>query len=134
MPLRSRRAEQRAAERNGVAGGMAILSTVGGQTGLNLSADLAEQGVLERYGVELIGAKWEAIRVAEDRELFKEAMPEIGLQVPRSGIARSEDEAMESGSRDGLSGDPAAFVHPGRHRGRHCLQRRRVPGDGSPRA
>ncbi|MFN2130584.1 MAG: carbamoyl phosphate synthase large subunit, partial [Anaerolineae bacterium] len=60
----------------------AILSTVGGQTGLNLSSDLAEAGMLERYGVELIGANWQAIRVAEDREMFKEAMIEIGLEVP----------------------------------------------------
>ena len=72
----------------------AILSTVGGQTGLNLSSDLAEAGVLERYGVELIGANWQAIRVAEDREMFKEAMIEIGLQVPHSGIAHSVEEAL----------------------------------------
>jgi len=72
----------------------AILSTVGGQTGLNLASDLAEQGVLERYGVELIGANWDAIRVAEDREIFKEAMIEIGLDVPRSGIAHSVEEAL----------------------------------------
>jgi carbamoyl-phosphate synthase large subunit len=80
----------------------AILSTVGGQTGLNLSSDLAEQGVLERYGVELIGAKWEAIRVAEDREMFKEAMLEIGLQVPHSGIAHSVEEALEIASQTGF--------------------------------
>jgi len=72
----------------------AILSTVGGQTGLNLSSDLAEAGVLERYGVELIGANWQAIRVAEDREMFKEAMIEIGLEVPHSGIAHSLEEAL----------------------------------------
>jgi carbamoyl-phosphate synthase large subunit len=72
----------------------AILSTVGGQTGLNLSSDLAEQGVLERYGVELIGANWDAIRVAEDREMFKGAMIEIGLEVPHSGVAHSVEEAM----------------------------------------
>jgi carbamoyl-phosphate synthase large subunit len=72
----------------------AILSTVGGQTGLNLSSDLAEAGVLERYGVELIGANWQAIRVAEDREMFKEAMIEIGLQVPHSGIAHTVEEAL----------------------------------------
>ncbi len=71
----------------------ALLSTVGGQTGLNLAANLAEQGVLAHYGVELIGAKWEAIRIAEDRQLFKEAMLEIGFQVPRSGIAHSLEEA-----------------------------------------
>ncbi|HTH51805.1 MAG TPA: hypothetical protein VL501_07725, partial [Pyrinomonadaceae bacterium] len=52
----------------------ALLPTVGGQTGLNLSVDLYEQGILERYGVQLIGAKVEAIKVGEDRELFKKAM------------------------------------------------------------
>ena len=72
----------------------ALLSTVGGQTGLNLSSALAEQGVLDRYGVELIGANQEAIRVAEDREMFKQAMLDIGLAVPHSGTAHSVDEAM----------------------------------------
>jgi len=81
------------AERRATAGGLAVLSTVGGQTGLNLSSDLAGQGVLDRYDAELIGANWEAIRVAEDRELFKEAMLEIGLEVPHSGIAHSIEEA-----------------------------------------
>ena len=80
----------------------ALLSTVGGQTGLNLSSDLAEQGVLDRYGVELIGAKWEAIRVAEDREMFKEAMIEIGLQVPYSGVAHSVEEALEISRQTGF--------------------------------
>ena len=80
----------------------AILSTVGGQTGLNLSSALAEEGILEKYGVELIGAKWDAIRVAEDREMFKEAMIEIGLQVPRSGIAHSVEEALQVASDTGF--------------------------------
>ena len=80
----------------------AILSTVGGQTGLNLASDLAEQGVLERYGVELIGANWEAIRVAEDRELFKEAMIEIGLEVPHSGTAHTVDEALAIAAETGF--------------------------------
>jgi carbamoyl-phosphate synthase large subunit len=71
----------------------AILPTVGGQTGLNLALALHEQGVLARHGVELIGAKPEAIAVAEDRELFKAAMEEIGLNVPKAGIARSVAEA-----------------------------------------
>ncbi|MBN1641617.1 MAG: carbamoyl-phosphate synthase large subunit [Anaerolineae bacterium] len=79
----------------------AILSTVGGQTGLNLSSDLAAQGVLARYGVELIGADWEAIRVAEDRQLFKEAMLEIGLEVPRSGVAHSVEEALAVAAQTG---------------------------------
>jgi carbamoyl-phosphate synthase large subunit len=81
------------AERRATTGGLAVLSTVGGQTGLNLSSDLAEQGILDRYDAELIGANWEAIRVAEDREMFKEAMIEIGLEVPHSGIAHSIEEA-----------------------------------------
>ncbi|MFN2155987.1 MAG: carbamoyl-phosphate synthase large subunit, partial [Anaerolineae bacterium] len=80
----------------------AILSTVGGQTGLNLSSDLAEAGMLERYGVELIGANWQAIRVAEDREMFKEAMIEIGLEVPRSGIAHSLEEALAVAEETGF--------------------------------
>ncbi len=71
----------------------ALLPTLGGQTGLNLAVALAERGVLERYGVELIGAKLDAIRKAEDRELFKAAMQRIGLELPRSGYARSLDDA-----------------------------------------
>src|SRR5438128_468391 len=71
----------------------ALLPTLGGQTGLNLAVALAEDGTLERFGVELIGAKLPAIRKAEDRQLFKEAMERIGLVLPRSGYARSLDEA-----------------------------------------
>jgi carbamoyl-phosphate synthase large subunit len=73
----------------------ALLPTVGGQTALNLAVVLAEEGTLERLGVELIGAKLEAIKVAEDRMLFKRAMEEIGLRMPRSGFAKSIDEARE---------------------------------------
>src|SRR5450631_3878096 len=64
----------------------ALLSTVGGQTGLNLSVELAESGVLDRYGVELIGAKIDAIKKAEDRLLFKDAMRKIGLETPYSQL------------------------------------------------
>ena len=71
----------------------ALLPTIGGQTGLNLALELAERGVLERHGVELIGASVGAIKKAEDRDLFKEAMARIGLEVPRSGYARSIEEA-----------------------------------------
>src|SRR5215207_9268469 len=71
----------------------ALLSTVGGQTGLNLAVDLAEAGVLDKYGVELIGAKLPAIKKAEDRNLFKAAMEKIGLDLPRSGYARSLEDA-----------------------------------------
>jgi carbamoyl-phosphate synthase large subunit len=73
----------------------ALLPTLGGQTGLNLAVALAERGVLDRHGVELIGAKLEAIRTAEDRELFKAAMQRIGLELPRSGYACSIEEARE---------------------------------------
>jgi carbamoyl-phosphate synthase large subunit len=71
----------------------ALLPTVGGQTALNLAIELAESGVLDRYGCELIGAKLPAIKKAEDRELFKQAMIRIGLEVPRSAIAHSMDDA-----------------------------------------
>ncbi len=71
----------------------ALLPTVGGQTGLNLAVALAEAGVLERHGVELIGATLRTMQLAEDRELFKQAMTEVGLESPRSGIARSLEEA-----------------------------------------
>ena len=72
----------------------ALLPTVGGQTALNLAVELGEPGVLEKYGVELIGASLEAIKVAEDRLLFKEAMESIGIEVPESAYARSLDEAL----------------------------------------
>jgi carbamoyl-phosphate synthase large subunit len=72
----------------------ALLPTLGGQTALNLAVALAESGVLERYGVELIGASFEAIRRAEDRELFKETMLGIGLEVPRSQQVGSLHEAL----------------------------------------
>jgi len=71
----------------------ALLPTIGGQTGLNLALDLAAAGVLARHKVELIGAKVDAIRRAEDRDLFKETMASIGLDLPRSGYARSIAEA-----------------------------------------
>ena len=71
----------------------ALLPTIGGQTGLNLAIDLAEAGILDRYGVELIGAKLPAIKKAEDRNLFKAAMERIGLDLPRSGYIHSLEEA-----------------------------------------
>jgi len=70
----------------------AILPTVGGQTGLNLALELSRRGVLERYGVELLGADFEAIQLAEDRQLFGKAMAEIGLSTPRSIIVHSRAE------------------------------------------
>ncbi|WP_149193523.1 carbamoyl-phosphate synthase large subunit [Luteimonas suaedae] len=73
----------------------ALLPTMGGQTALNCALDLADNGVLEKYGVELIGASREAIRMAEDRELFRVAMAEIGLECPKAAVARSFEQAME---------------------------------------
>ncbi|MGD1074558.1 MAG: carbamoyl phosphate synthase large subunit, partial [Thermodesulfovibrionales bacterium] len=74
----------------------AILPTMGGQTALNLAVELAETGILERYGVELIGAKLHAIKKAEDRELFKKAMEGIGLEVPQSTYIGSVEEGIEA--------------------------------------
>jgi carbamoyl-phosphate synthase large subunit len=71
----------------------ALLPTLGGQTALNLARSLGQAGVLSRYGVELIGASLPAIEKAEDRDLFKQAMANIGLSVPRSGVARTLDDA-----------------------------------------
>ena len=72
----------------------ALLPTVGGQTGLNLTVALGESGALERYGVKLIGANLDAILKAEDRQRFKEAMHSIGLETPRSGTVHTAEEAL----------------------------------------
>src|SRR3982751_5617598 len=70
----------------------ALLPTVGGQTGLNLSVELFERGILDKHGVTLIGANIKAIQVGEDRELFKKAMDEIGIPSPRGGFAHNWEE------------------------------------------
>src|SRR6202161_2912445 len=79
----------------------ALLSTVGGQTGLNLSVALAEAGVLDRYSVELIGAKLDAIKKAEDRLLFKDAMHRIGLDLPQSQLVNSVENGLAFANRIG---------------------------------
>jgi carbamoyl-phosphate synthase large subunit len=79
----------------------ALLPTMGGQTALNCALDLADHGVLEKYGVELIGASREAIRMAEDRELFRVAMGEIGLECPKAEVARSMEQALDIQTRVG---------------------------------
>ncbi len=79
----------------------ALLPTVGGQTGLNLGVELAEQGILEKYGVQLIGASLEAIKLAEDRQLFKAAIEEIGLKMPQSVITNNPEEALELAAKAG---------------------------------
>src|SRR5690606_493603 len=73
----------------------ALLPTMGGQTALNCALDLAREGVLERYGVELIGASRDAIDKAEDRERFRDAMKRIGLAMPRSALAHSLEQARD---------------------------------------
>jgi carbamoyl-phosphate synthase large subunit len=79
----------------------ALLSTVGGQTGLNLSVELAEAGVLDKYGVELIGANIQAIKKAEDRLLFKDAMRSIGLETPLSQLVNNLEDGLDFAARSG---------------------------------
>lgn len=83
-------------------GPQALLPTLGGQTALNIAVELAKSGVLDEFGVELIGAKLHAIEKAENRELFKKAMMEIALEVPQSGTAHSMKEAWEVVERVGF--------------------------------
>src|ERR1700758_3484586 len=80
----------------------ALLPTLGGQTGLNTAMDLHRHGVLEKYGVEMIGARADVIDKAEDRQKFKDAMQKIGLEVPRSGVARTLSQAQDIREEVGL--------------------------------
>ncbi|MDX1517527.1 MAG: carbamoyl-phosphate synthase large subunit, partial [Woeseiaceae bacterium] len=80
----------------------ALLPTMGGQTGLNCALDLAREGVLDKFDVEMIAASREAIDMAEDRDLFRQAMTDIGLEVPRAEIAHSLEEAIEKQSAIGF--------------------------------
>ncbi|NOZ23426.1 MAG: carbamoyl-phosphate synthase large subunit [Planctomycetes bacterium] len=77
----------------------ALLPTLGGQTGLNVAVRVAERGVLDKFDVKMIGATYEAIRTAENRELFKDAMNQIGLEIPASGTATTMEEAWEVADR-----------------------------------
>ena len=88
----------------------ALLPTLGGQTGLNLSLDLAKAGILEKHGVELIGAKEEAINKGEDRELFKAAMLKIGLDVARSDTVNTVEEALRT--QQEIGGDFPVIIRP----------------------
>ena len=94
----------------------ALLPTMGGQTALNLAVELAEAGILDDLGVELIGAPIDVIRRAEDRELFRETVRAAGLRVPESTIVTSPDERP---GRSLAAGDPAARLHARRPRRRH---------------
>ena len=80
----------------------AVLPTMGGQTALNLAVQLAKQGILAKYGCQLIGAQLDAIEKAEDRQRFKDCMTAIGIDVPRSGVAHSLDEVMRIGPELGF--------------------------------
>ncbi len=105
----------------------AILPTLGGQTALNAAMELNRNGALARHGVKLIGANAQAIAKGEDRQLFKEAMLRIGLDVPRSGIARSACGSRSHRCRDwNISADHSAGIHFGRHWRRDRLQSRRT--------
>jgi carbamoyl-phosphate synthase large subunit len=86
----------------GSPGVFAVLPTVGGQTALNLAVDLADAGVLDKYGVELIGAKLEAIKKAEDRLLFKDAMNKIGLDMPKSMLVNNIRDGLEFAGKLGF--------------------------------
>ncbi len=86
----------------GRTGRFAVLPTVGGQTALNLAVDLADAGILDKYGVELIGAKLEAIKKAEDRLLFKDAMTRIGLDVPKSALVSNLRDGLEFSTKIGF--------------------------------
>ncbi|MDR3763751.1 MAG: carbamoyl-phosphate synthase large subunit [Acidobacteriota bacterium] len=86
----------------GVGKGMAVLPTVGGQTALNLAVELADSGVLEKYGVKLIGAQLEAIKKAEDRLMFKDAMTRIGLDVPRSALVNNLKDGLDYAGKLGF--------------------------------
>ena len=80
----------------------ALLPNLGGQTGLNLSSELARKGILEEYGVQVIGVNVDAIKRGEDREEFKNTMTRLGLEMPRSDIAHSLEEAKEVVKRIGF--------------------------------
>ncbi len=80
----------------------ALLPTLGGQTALNLAVKLYEEGILEKYSVEMIGANYEAIKKGEDRDLFRNAMNNIGLKVPESAVVSSTEEALEAVKKIGF--------------------------------
>ena len=106
----------------------ALLPTMGGQTALNTALDLVREGVLEKFNVEMIGASQRAIDMAEDRELFRRAMADIGLECARSRIAHSMEEALAVQSEIGFPTVIRPSFTLGRQRRRHRLQPRGVRG------
>jgi len=107
----------------------ALLPTMGGQTGLNTSLALEEMGVLKKFNVEMIGAKREAIEMAEDRKLFREAMDRIGLENPKATIANTIEECMDAIDHVGLP----AIIRPAFTLGPLGLERVRDGGGARPR-
>ena len=108
--------------------GFALLPTVGGQTALNMAVELADGGVLEKYNVHLIGAQLDAIKKAEDRLLFKDAMTRIGLDVPKSALINNLKDGLEFSAKIGFPVMLAAVIHARRNWRRYRLQPRRVDG------
>ena len=112
----------------------AVLPTMGGQTALNTALALFNDGTLEKYGVQMIGADAEAIDKAEDRLKFREAMDKIGLESARSGIAHTRRRGARGARAHRAAVDHPPELHARRHRRRHRLQPRRVRGDRPQRA
>jgi formate-dependent phosphoribosylglycinamide formyltransferase (GAR transformylase) len=112
----------------------AVLPTLGGQTALNMALALHDAGVLAEFGCELIGAKVEAIRKAEDRELFRQAMQRIGLDMPRSGVGRSMEEIRTIVETTGYPVILLAELHPRWDGRQHRAHARRARGVRSFRA
>ena len=112
---------------------MRCLPTLGGQTGLNLAMDLAKHGVLEKYGVEMIGAKPDVIDKAEDREQFKAAMEKIGLECCRGETITTVEDARRVLRVCRPAGGRAAQLHARRQRLGHRLQPRRIRDARPPR-
>ena len=106
----------------------ALLPTMGGQTALNTALDLVREGVLEKYNVEMIGASQRAIDMAEDRELFRRAMADIGLETRPRAHRPQHGRGAGGAIRDRLSDRDPALLHLGRQRRRHRLQPRGVRG------
>src|SRR6266849_6381529 len=96
------RQEAEMLQHSGRGGKFALLPTVGGQTALNLAVELADSGVLEKYNVELIGAQLRAIKMAEDRLLFKDAMARIGLDVPKSALVNNLKDGLDFSGKIGF--------------------------------
>ena len=107
----------------------ALLPTLGGQTALNTAVALAESGTLAEHDVEMIGAALDAIKMAEDRELFKAAMDRAGLDMPRGAFVHSLEEAQKHQAELGLPDDYPPRFYAGRLWRRRGVQRRRIRAD-----